>query len=152
LTNSSANLVSDSKNIAKNEKFGFDEAKRIKQDTTAVAKDAKELSEDNPKTKKQLREKIKEEQTFELLDKSTDATITSAQIAAERSSENTDNFDKIVELSGEIGHSINAACRIRQTRIEIEDKTYKITDTLCYTADNYKNLKREFERTNGNSD
>lgn len=152
LGSNTGNLAINSDNIIKNDKLGFEEAKQVKQNTTAVAKNAKELSEQEPKNKKQLREKIKEDQTFELLDKSTDATITSAQIATEKSSENTNNLDKIIELSGEVGHSANAACRIRETKIEIEDKTYKITDTLCYTADNYQNLKKEFEKKKGGSD
>ena len=125
-----------------------DDVKQIKSDSINIYKDQKELREDDPRTKSQQRDAIKDNLKLDIIDNSSNAVMSSGKLIEKNSDKNMPDGNKIdtfIDIATEIGKTGNAACRIRETKVEIEDKTYKITDTLCYTGSNYKDIKKEFE-------
>jgi hypothetical protein len=132
-------------------KSNLEDLNKVKNDTINVYKDQKKLREDDPRTRNQMREAIKDNLKLDIIESSSNATIASGKLVEEGVNNNKiseQNVDTIIDLATEIGKTGSSVCRIRETKVEIEDKTYKITDTLCYTGSNYRDIKREFEETN----
>ncbi|MCX7944122.1 MAG: hypothetical protein N2746_06400 [Deltaproteobacteria bacterium] len=137
------NLGINTAEIIQKDSIGLEDVKNIKQNSTTVAKGVRNLSDDEAKSKKEIREKIKEDQMFTIANRSSDAVITTTQLTTE-DTENTD--EQISKLVSEIGQSGNAVCRIREKKIEGEGRIYKMTDTLCYVSGNYADIKNEVKK------
>ncbi len=146
LGSSTGNLAIDSSEIINKEEIGLEDWKKLKQDSAAIIKNTKDLSEDKAKSKKELREKIKEDQMFEIANKSTDAAFTMAKLSDPGDSDTVKTDEEVAKLIGELGETGNAICRIREKKIEQEGKVYKTTDTLCYISNNYANIKKDIRK------
>ncbi len=145
LANNSFTMGTDIKDTLNKDQLDLQDVKRLKQDSIAAVKSAKELTEDKPNTKDKFREKVLKDQQLELLNKSTDAAFTSAKLINldKDNSAEIKTDEETANLISEVGMSGNAICRIKEKKIEGEGKEYKITDTLCYISGNYKEIKDE---------
>ncbi len=145
LGSNSAKLGLDSYEIIDKNQTDLESARIIKNDIFNTGRDVKSLTEKEPHSKKEFQKKIKEDHILNLTQSSSDAIITSSQIASDEPKGEEAELEMKLRLASELGQSASTVCKIKERKIEIEDKRYKITDTLCYTMGNYRDIKYDID-------
>lgn len=145
LSKGTSTTINDSINTFSKDEIEIGDLKRLKQDAVLDVKNTKDFVETEPKNRHQLREKIREDQKFTLVDKSSDALFTAGELATDNQVNEKSKDELVFDLISELGKAGNAACKIREQKVEVDNKVYKSIDAVCYITGNYSKIKAEIK-------